>query len=187
MLRYRNVDSTQGAGQVVRKWDEWEADGVFIDDTGGFGSGWIDNLIRLGKSPIGVHFAGNAHEHGRYYNKRAEMYFDAVAWIKRGGALPESRELMRALTETTYTHKNDKLILEPKEIVKEKLGFSPDEADAFVLTFAEPVTALGRSVAQVQPPQDYKPFAELDRMVQASYGNKSAADNRYDPYRSRVD
>jgi phage terminase large subunit len=187
MLRYRNVDSTQGAGQVVRKWDEWEADGVFIDDTGGFGSGWIDNLIRLGKSPIGVHFAGNAHEHGRYYNKRAEMYFDAVAWIKRGGALPESRELMRALTETTYTHKNDKLILEPKEIVKEKLGFSPDEADAFVLTFAEPVTALGRSVAQVQPPQDYKPFAELDRVVQASYGNKSAADNRYDPYRSRVD
>ena len=61
LLKYRNIDSTQGAGQLVRKWDDWGADGVFIDDTGGFGSGWIDQTRQLGKSPIGVHFAGEAH------------------------------------------------------------------------------------------------------------------------------
>ena len=78
--------------------------------------------------------------------------------------MPESRELMRALTETTYTHKNDKLILEPKEIVKEKLGFSPDEADAFVLTFAEPVTPRQRSRFAPQPEPRYDPFRDIDRV-----------------------
>lgn len=184
--KYRNINSTQGASQVIRKWNEWAADGVFVDDTGGFGAGWIDNLLRLGKSPMGVHFAGQAHQHGRYFNKRAEMYFEAVAWIKRGGALPESRELMRALTETTYTAKNDKLIIEPKDLVKDKLGFSPDEADAFVLTFAEPVTAQTDqrgNVVREAAEGAYQPFAELDRIVKASYGTGSAVDSGYDPFR----
>ena len=66
--------------------------------------------------------------------------FEAVQWIKEGGALPPNRpELLAALTQTTYTFKNDKLIVEPKEIIKEKLGYSPDEMDAFILTFAAPV------------------------------------------------
>jgi hypothetical protein len=121
MLKQRNIDSTQGAAIVNREWADFDADAAFVDGTGGFGSGWIDQLIRLGRAPISVQFSQRAHQHGRYYNKRAEMALDAVSWIKRGGALPESRELMRALTETTYTHKNDLLIIEPKEIVKVKL------------------------------------------------------------------
>jgi phage terminase large subunit len=58
------------------------------------------------------------------------MYFDFVEWIKRGGALPESDELLAALTQTTYTFKGDRFLLEPKEAVKEKLGYSPDDFDA---------------------------------------------------------
>jgi phage terminase large subunit len=180
LTKLRNIDSTQGAGIVIREWDSWDADAAFIDDTGGFGSGWIDNLLRLGKAPIGIHFAGNAHEHGRYFNKRAEMCFDAVEWIKRGGALPESRELLRALTETTYTSQKDKLIIEPKESVKEKLGFSPDEMDAFMLTFAEPVSPKSAKIRQtVQRPLVYEPFAELDRGANRAY----AAGGEYDPFR----
>jgi phage terminase large subunit len=178
MQKYRNIDSTQGAGQVARAIDEFGVDGVFIDDTGGFGSGWIDNLIRLGKSPIGVHFAARAHQHGRYHNKRSEMYFDAVQWIKRGGALPESRELLRALTETTYTHKDDKLLLEPKDMVKIKLGYSPDEADAFVLTFAEPVSPKDHRPRVRQQEQVYQPFKDLDRIIE-----RSNASGPYDPFR----
>lgn len=179
MLKYRNINSTQGAGQVIRKWDEWEVDASFIDDTGGFGSGWIDELMRLGKTPIGIHFAGKAHEHGRYANKRAEMYFDAAKWIKRGGALPESRELMMALTNTTYTHKDDKLILEPKESIKDKLKFSPDEADAFVLTFAEPVSPRQNNRRATREEPVYQPFRDLDRIIERS----NAASGSYDPFR----
>ena len=169
MLKQRNIDSTQGAAIVNREWIEWDADACFVDGTGGFGSGWVDQLIQLGKTPIGVQFSAAAHQHGRYANKRAEMIMEAVAWIKRGGALPDSRELMRALTETTYTHKNDRLIIEPKEIVKQKLGFSPDEMDAFILTFAEPVTPRSSIVAPrrqarrsaVNP--NYSPYRIEDR------------------------
>ena len=175
-LSYRNIDSTQGAGVVSRKWADWGADAAFIDATGGFGSGWIDQLRLLGKSPIGVQFAGEAHDKSRYANKRAEMYFDAVEWIKRGGALPNSPELLAELTQTTYTHKGDRLLLEPKDQIKIKLGRSPDIADAFALTFAEPIQSATRSRSlpnrSAVTKGEYNPFADMDLEsdVQRSYG-----------------
>jgi hypothetical protein len=140
-IKVRNIDGTQGAGLVARKWEEWQADACFIDDTGGFGSSWIDNLRRLGRDPVGIAFSGRAAD-PRYDNKRTEMYFAAVDWIRRGGALPEgSQELIAALIRTTYSFRGDRLLLEPKDQVKARLGYSPDDADAFVLTFAQPVAA----------------------------------------------
>lgn len=136
---YRNMDGTQGANLVANKWKEWDVDACFIDNTGGFGSSWGDNLRRLGYNPIGIHFNEKPQD-GKYFNKRAEMMFEAVNWIRNGGALPPNRpELLAALTQTTYTFKNDKLMIEPKDVIKEKLGYSPDEMDAFILTFAGPV------------------------------------------------
>jgi hypothetical protein len=55
-------------------WDEFGAHACFVDDTGGFGAGWIDGLRRLGRSPIGVGFAAKSND-ARYFNKRAEMAF----------------------------------------------------------------------------------------------------------------
>jgi hypothetical protein len=72
------------------------------------------------------------------------MYFEAVEWIRRGGQLPPgsaSNELIAALSQTTYSFRGDRLLLEPKDQVKARLGYSPDDADAFVLTFAQPVVA----------------------------------------------
>jgi hypothetical protein len=95
---YRNLDSTQGVGLVARAWDDFGAHACFVDDTGGFGAGWIDGLTRLGRSPIGVGFAAKPND-GRYFNKRAEMAFECVQWISRGGALPGSTNLLTALTQ----------------------------------------------------------------------------------------
>lgn len=137
-LKLRNVNGIQGAGAVSRKWADWDADACFVDDTGGFGSSWIDQLRVMNRSPIGIGFATKASD-PRYHLKRTEMYFDAVEWVRRGGALPDCPELVAAMTQTTYTFHGDKLLLEPKDQVKLKLGYSPDDADAFVLTFAQPV------------------------------------------------
>jgi hypothetical protein len=171
----RNVDSLQGAGVVARMWADSNADAAFVDNTGGFGAGWIDQLKLLGRAPIGIAFSAKAHDSGRYYNKRTEMYFDAVQWIKDGGALPgDADEIKAALAQTTYTFVGDRLLLEPKDDVKIKLGYSPDDADAFVLTFAEPVSPrspMGRSRHQAE----YDPFASLSSAVQHSY--------EHDPYR----
>lgn len=137
-FQYRNLDGTGGAEITARKWNELSADACFIDDSGGFGSSWIDNLIRLGKDPIGIHFSKKASS-DKYYNKRTEMAFECVEWIKRGGWLPNIPELTKALVSTSYGFKGEQLLLEPKEDVKSRLQFSPDHMDALMLTFAMPV------------------------------------------------
>lgn len=137
--KYRNVDGNFGAGVVGRKFTDWDADAVFVDNTGGFGSSWIDAGTRLGYSFIPVGFADGATKNERYFNKRAEMAFECVEWVKNGGMLPDLPELLAAMTRTTYTFRGDRLLLEPKDQVKIKLGYSPDEFDALMLTFAQPV------------------------------------------------
>ena len=142
-LKLRNVDGTQGAGAVARKAADWKADAIFVDDTGGWGASWIDMLRTLGHTPTGIGFASRP-DNGRYDNKRTEMYFEAVQWIKSGGAIPQIPELIAALSQTTYSFRGDRLLLEPKEQVKQRLGYSPDDADALALTFAQSVA--GRPV-----------------------------------------
>ncbi len=177
IIRRRGLNSTQGAALVNREWDEFGADAVFVDDTAGFGGGWIDNLQRLGRDPIGVCFSAKAHDEG-YANKRAEMYFDTVKWIKAGGALPNSPQMARGLTATTYTFQKNsgRLILEDKGLIKAKIGYSPDETDALVLTHAEPVakrTAIIRRPYKFVEEQ-WNPFAEKPA---------PSNDGGYNPYR----
>lgn len=176
-LKYRNIDGLQGASVMAREWDEFGADAAFVDATGGFGWTWIDQLRRLGRQPIPVEFAGNAHEKNKFFNKRTEMAFDLVDWIRRGGALPNDSRLLAALTETTYFPKGDRMLLEPKEQVKVKLGYSPDEMDAAMMTLAEPIApaARKRHVSHSAVAPDYDPFA----------GHLGAQDAGYDPYSSR--
>jgi len=180
--KYRNIDSIQGAGAVSRIWTDFGADACFVDDTGGYGAGWIDNLRGLGRAPIGVGFARQAHDPLRFANKRAEMTWDGVEWIKRGGALPMIPELSAALTQTTYSFMGDKILLEPKDDVKKKLGYSPDDFDAFILTFAEPVQPKdhGPPPKPRGQPEEWDPFAErgLDGGRSSSYSRK----DDYDPY-----
>lgn len=141
LLKWRNMDSTAGAAHVSRYWGEWNADGCMIDMSGGYGTGWYDQLKTMGRAPLAVEFGGGAVLKERYANKRAEMAFQFVQWIKDGGALPDDGNLLAQLTETTYSFARggDKFILEPKEHVKERLGTSPDEMDACMCTFAFPI------------------------------------------------
>jgi hypothetical protein len=134
-MKYRNISGTEGANIVARQWRDWNADACFVDNTGGFGSSWVDNLIRLGFSPIAVHFSEKS-QNPRYFNKRTEMMFDLVEAIKRGASLPNVPELRQALVKMTYTFKGDKVIIEPKQMLKQRLGFSPDDCDAAALTYA---------------------------------------------------
>jgi len=159
----RNIGSVEGAGMVSRKWQDWEADAAFVDNSGGFGGGWLDQLVTLGRNPSGVHFAASADD-PRYANKRSEMYFRLAEWIKNGGCLPAScTELVGELTSTIYYFKGDKLALIDKDQIKAMLGRSPDRADALALTFAYPVAPRmpqGLPLPRIQRP--YDPYARLN-------------------------
>lgn len=133
----RNARSNDIADRVAFEKKHFESEIEFVDGTGGYGSGVVDSLLQMGYSPIEVQFAGKAADE-RFANKRAEMWWNMAEWIKRGGCLPNRPDLIRQLTASTYTMKNGKFLIEPKEEIKKRLGFSPDEADALALTFAQP-------------------------------------------------
>jgi hypothetical protein len=135
---FRIPDTMVLAGQFIRLAKESRADGFFIDETGGYGAGVIDAMRQLGHTVIGIQFSGKPNDY-RYFNKRSEMYFELAAWVKSGGALPDDRQLKEELCGTTFVYQGDKFRIVEKELIKKKLGRSPDKADALALTFAYPV------------------------------------------------
>jgi hypothetical protein len=163
-LILRSVDGNQGAGRVSRIWDDWQADAAFIDNGGGYGASWIDALARFNRHPIPIDFNGSPQDR-RYYNRRSEMYFTACQWIKDGGALLEAPpEIVAELSQTSYAFKGDRLIIEPKEAIKVKIGRSPDVADGFCLSFADPVVKRQQEIIPVsRPKREYDPFQQMMR------------------------
>ena len=137
----------------------WQPHQVFVDATGGYGGGVCDLLEQAGLPVVGVQFAGKAGD-PRYANKRSEMWFLMAEWVKRGAALPPLSELVPELTSPTYFFNADRFALEPKDQIKQRLGFSPDLADALALTFAQPVAPPGALVGAgvTQAVRDYNPF-----------------------------
>lgn len=136
----RKADTTQIADRVAQEIVERRPQAVFIDDTGGYGAGPIDRLRLLGHAVQGVNFGSAAREDTRFQNRRVEMWHNLRDWLRAGGALPPSERLKGELSTPTYGFNARGLLqLESKKDVKERLGRSPDLADALALTFAAPV------------------------------------------------
>lgn len=163
----RKSDTVAIAARVMLAMRNWAPEMLLVDDTGHWGHGVIDNLRAAGHAPFGIQFHGPANE-PQYANKRAEMWLEMAAWIKRGGCLPPIPELVAELTVPEYTFTTSgKFLLQDKDIIKEKLGRSPDIADALALTFAFPdmpadVSAqlgMGESTRN-RMVSDYEPLAD---------------------------
>lgn len=131
------------AGRIARIIEAEHADKVFIDTTSEHGA--LDRLHELGYKQIvkGIHFGEKAMDSERYRNKRTEMHFDLLEWFENPecsiplgeqrflsevGAIPEAKETSNCIK-----------YLVGKDDIKKDLGWSPDELDATILTFAYPV------------------------------------------------
>lgn len=142
--RIVGIDNMTFASRVHRRICAERPEAVFIDS--GRGEGVIDRLRQL-QSPsaiIEVPFGGRAADAGvnGYANRRAEMWDTMRKWLTQGGAIPNDYELTKELAAPTYAYDGQsRLKLESKETIRERVGFSPDRADALALTFAEPVIA----------------------------------------------
>ncbi len=149
-----------------------EADGVpveqvTVDNTGNFGAGVIDQLLAGGYPVIALQYHAPASDK-RYANVRAEMWFAGAEAIRRGEALPPLPEMVSELTQPTYTFVNGKLQLEPKDMLKKRIGRSPDLADAWAQTHAypdQPREALERLQQRHTALHDSDPLAELEHQV----------------------
>jgi hypothetical protein len=137
----RQVRTTAIAARVARGINNWsggmEEVLTFVDDTFQWGKGVIDNLIAAGYPVIPVVYHAPATD-PRYKNRRAHNWMQGAEWVKAGGALPFIPEMIPELTEITYTFVGGQFTLEPKEQLKERIGVSPDLADALFQTFDMP-------------------------------------------------
>lgn len=146
----RNMDSSQVAGHITRKYNDMLGDAIMVDDTGGFGSGVRDRLRDLHYDNMGVVFSGKPTD-PQYYNKRAEIWWKTCDWIRAGGALPPcATHVVEELTTANYSFKGDRIIIEEKDQMKIRLGRSPDETDALACTFAFDVAPQVRTLEAVQ-------------------------------------
>lgn len=123
------------AARVLRAKKDWGSELELIDDTVGWAHGVIDNLTVAGIPCVRLNYAGKALD-PRYKNKRAEMWMKGSSYIRDGAQLPDIDEMISELTEPTYTYVNGVFVVEPKEMVKERIGKSPDLADAYMNTHA---------------------------------------------------
>ena len=147
-LRWKNLNTMEVADKFAYALGESKdkLDMLFCD-VGNMGAGVIDRVQQLGFNNISeIAFQSAAMENKRYENIRAEMYFKLKEWLERGGALPNEPGLREELSKIQYKYsKHGRLVLTPKEEIKEKLNRSPDMADALALTFARPVALKSRN------------------------------------------
>ncbi len=135
------TDNMTFAGMVAREIDKFRPDGVFID--AGRGEGVIDRLRQLGYRVMEINFGARASDSAKYANKRSEMWDRVREWLNAGAAIPNNPELKSELASPTYKFDaSGRLVLEPKEKLKERGLRSPDMADALALTFAFPLRAM---------------------------------------------
>jgi len=139
-------DTMLVAGEIVAMMYKHNTNYVAVDSIG-IGAGICDRLRELGKDITYVNSAERAGDEVRFYNKRTEMWWYLMEKVRDGSInYPRDQELRRQLSSVIYkvVNSNGKIQLEPKADTKERLGRSPDRADAFVygiwaLQYAQPI------------------------------------------------
>ncbi len=121
---------------------QWGAQSIQIDAAGGWGKGPIAILRQENYSVLDILGGGKPFD-PKFADKNAEMYWTACEHLKGEASLPAEgcEDLVLELSSRTYGYKNDKILLEPKKLLKARIGRSPDLADALAYTHAFPVAA----------------------------------------------
>ncbi len=131
---YAKMD-TQFVGRAV--WDFVGRDysvPIKVDDTG-VGGGVTDKLRDLGAKVVPINFGARATDRNKYDTIADEMWF---GFPIDEADIPSDNDLMKELSGRQYGYdKANRRKIEPKSKYKERLGKSPDLADALVLCFYE--------------------------------------------------
>ena len=165
--RLRGYDTMAVASAIHRLTAEHKPDAIFIDG-GGVGGGVVDRCRQLGLDVFDIQFGAKSdasHDPSmKFLNKKAEMYWAAKRWFEEGGCLdPTEDYLFQQFSKMRYKYNlKDQLQMEPKEDYKDAHGNSPDDADAFILTFAYPVSPKAKLIGHNGGPpiaeHEYNPF-----------------------------
>ncbi|MGB2865424.1 MAG: hypothetical protein WBC05_18990 [Sedimentisphaerales bacterium] len=142
---YHNQNTMETVGKLILFVDKHKVswNNVFVDVIG-IGAGVVDRLKEQRRRVRAVNFGSSAYDSKKYANMRAECYWKVHDALKPDAAVPMTlparcdklvSELAAIEWRVTST---GKIIVEPKEDIKKRLGRSPDHADALALSYARP-------------------------------------------------
>lgn len=153
-------DFTQTLGYLRAKLDSQMPyiERMFIDHGG---SGWeLAQMLReygYGDRVRVVNFGSGALADDIYANRRAEMWGAMKGWLTdptHTPTIPDDDKLSADISAPAFKYDSrTRILLEPKEQMKSRIGMSPDGADALALTFAEPMI---RNHVHANPSAGYK-------------------------------
>lgn len=135
-VKFKNRDNMYVANEIAKYIDLTQPDAVNID--AGNGTGVIDRLREMRYRVNEVWFGSTKGVPKAWANKRTFMYAEAREWLV-GGVLDSDPALFRDLTAPDYDYygkAQDAVMLESKDAMRSRGLPSPDDGDAFVLTFA---------------------------------------------------
>jgi hypothetical protein len=122
------------AARIHPKMVERKTRHLFCDATGGYANAVMEAMRPRGIQPVGAKMNQKA-QNDFFKNVRTELYWKGSQWVKNGGKLPPDELLKEEAIATRYIIKNDKMEAESKDIVKLRLGRSPDRWESFLMTF----------------------------------------------------
>jgi hypothetical protein len=107
---------------------------LVVVDVCGLGAGVVDRLVEMGDDVLPIDNAGKASDTEKYYNLRSEVWCTAADMFADGDVELKNVEpqLRGQLATPTYEFRNGRILIESKADIKQRLGRSPDRADAYV-------------------------------------------------------
>jgi len=112
------------------------AEDVYIDDVG-YGGGVVDRCKDKGFEVNGVSEQSSAENKDKFANMKAEMYSLGAQWIREGGTILDDPDLFYQLSKARYKpNSSGRMLIKPKDLLRREGMDSPDDLDAFMLTFA---------------------------------------------------
>jgi len=122
------------AGNILALKNKHRAKIAVIDDIG-VGGGVTDRLREMGCRVIALNCGAQANLSDIYSNLKTEMWWHAREMFKAGiVSIPNDPILIRQLGAVRYMYRsNGKIMIEPKDDLKRRIGQSPDRADALIM------------------------------------------------------
>lgn len=145
IVSWRDTDTMETANRVaqiarryhMRPETDW---GRIVVDSIGIGSGVFDRLCEMGFGGHEFNAGSSARFPDRFLNLRAQAYWELRDRLEEGRcALPDDEELSDELCAVQWSWTEQQRIrLEDKQDLRNRIGRSPDKADAVVMAFGAP-------------------------------------------------
>jgi len=136
-LLYQDItckkSTTETAGRIIALTNSKKSKLACVDDAGV--GGGVTDLLREARVKTAAINGGSMATDERFSNLKTQLLWHARDLFEAGDvSILNDPILIRQLSATKYMHRsNGKIMAEPKDEVKKRIGQSPDRADAFIL------------------------------------------------------